>query len=960
MSRGLRYVCYCINQNEMRTIAPRPHYRAQLANTVALFLIMIRSRGLVRRLVAGALLIAVTTGAALACYWASVSHAREQAALNRALAVSAQLELLATLHIDANADFLHGVGTARFGSNAWPVARTAAVMRSYDFLEKSFSDNAAALYQLSALRSGTASLASQLDKAANEVASAGQSRMMDPIRLEAANKTLQKIMHLVSELQLMQNSDLAAMQSRAQTQLARQRITFALALAFGLCCLGYALSFAHRASLARNAARITARQAHDRFIEYFEQHPLAMLIYDIETRLILTANAAAQRQYGGSLDTLTRITVDELRPLDGIEPFRQDLHAYIRSGTKAGSAGVRRHSTLDGRTLHVDVSYHFLEYAGHSACFITAADVSEHETARAELRIRSRALDASQNAVLITASGHGKAEPRVVYTNPAFERLTGLAANEVLGERVDGVLSAAFSGEHAPTPSNRNSDGNNDGSTVVSGKRADGTLFWAQRQVSPVIDERGVATHAVTVFSDISDRIRDQQRLSWLASSDPLTQLPNRAALHARLGEFTATASSRGHRVAAVFIDLDNFKEINDSLGHTAGDCVLKEVARRLSDAVREPNVVGRIAGDEFVALLSGPDIDRLISEARGLHRSVNAELSVGAGIVESRASAGMALFPDHTTNPEELIRCADVAMYHAKRERDGAMRIFDRSVAVADAERLHLTQRLHQALNSDHFRLAYQPRITVAGSRIVAFEALLRWTDPTRGDVSPATFIPLAEEKGLIVPIGEWVLRNACLQAKKWADNYSDIVVSINVSPLQFLRSDFAKTLERTMHSVGVNPCNVELEVTESVLMTPVALACLHKIRRLGVSIAIDDFGTGFSSLTYIRDFKADCIKLDMSFVHGIGVSTIDEVIVRAVLAMGHTLGMRVVAEGVETPEQLAFLAEYRCDQIQGFYLGKPMPESDASATLARSKNGNEHRMGTAVQRPHLQVIGS
>ncbi|MEZ2354318.1 putative bifunctional diguanylate cyclase/phosphodiesterase [Caballeronia sp. RCC_10] len=916
-----------------------------MANRIKRFLDRIGSHGHSQRLRAGAFLLVVTLGAALACYWASVSHAQEEAALNEAMAVSAQLELLATIHIDANAEFLRGVGTARFGSNAWPVARTAAVMRSYDFLERSLTDDSASLYQLADLRASTAALAFELESAANEVARAGHARLVDPSRLEAANRTLQQIMHSLSNLQLTQNSKLAAMQLRAETQLARQRMSFALALALGLTCLGYALLFAHRASLARNAASITARQAHDRFIEYFEQHPLAMLIFDVETRLILTANAAAQRQYGGDLDTLRRITVDELRPPEGVEQFKLDLCEYIRSGSKAGSGGVRRHSTLDGRTLQVDVSYHFLDYAGRSACFVTAADVTEHETARAELRIRSRALEASQNAVLITESTVFETGPRVAYANPAFQHLTGLRGEEVLGKPANDVLFAAFGDDRASTPSDA------DGSTVVTGKRADGTVFWAQRHVSPVVDERGVATHTVAVFSDISDRIRDQQRLSWLATTDPLTQLPNRAALHFRLGELIATASRRGCRVAAVFLDLDNFKEINDSLGHTAGDKVLKEVARRLSEALCEPDLVARIAGDEFVALLSGSDLDRLINKARGLHRLVSADMLAGDDLVESRASAGVAVFPDHATDADELVRYADAAMYQAKRERNSDMRVFDQSIAVASVERLYLTQGLHHALKTDQFRLLFQPRIGVKGLRTVAFEALLRWRDPARGDINPATFIPLAEEKGLIVPIGEWVLRNACRQAREWADEYPDIVVSINVSPVQFLRSDFADTLERTLRSVGVNPRNVELEITESVLMTPVALTCLHLIRRLGVSIAIDDFGTGFSSLTYIRDFKADCIKLDISFVQGIGISTIDEVIVRAVLAMAHTLGTRVVAEGVETPAQLAFLAEHRCDEVQGYLLGRPMPAADATRALARAETSDTKLPDDALQ---------
>ncbi|MEZ2353466.1 putative bifunctional diguanylate cyclase/phosphodiesterase [Caballeronia sp. RCC_10] len=898
-----------------------------MANGIKWFLGTISGRKRYQRSFTSAFLLAVTLSAAMACYWATAARAREQFALANALSVSAQLELLATLHIDANADFLTGVGTARFGSNAWPVARTVTVTRSYDFLEQSFAGDSTSQYEVTALRAHTAVLASQLENAANDVARTGHARMVDAGRLEAANITLQAIMHALSRLQLAQSAKLAAMQSKAETQLAWQRMTFAVALALGLCCLGYVLRFAHKASLARSAANIVARQAHDRFIEYFEQHPLAMLIFDIETGFIQTANAAAQRQYGGNLENLRAVTIDQLRPINEIEPFRHDLRSYLRSGSKSGWGGVRHHTCLDGRSIHVDVSYHFLEYAGRPACFITAADVSEREAARAELRFHSSALEASPNAVLITEAQQSLKQSRVVYANPAFETLTGLSVHEVMGQLADTTLSSVFGDESAC---------DNDLATVVSGRRRDGTVFWAQRHVSPVMDTRGVATHAVTVFSDISDRMRDQQRLSWLACFDSLTHLPNRATLQSRLGELLEGASCRADRVAAVFIDLDNFKEINDSLGHAAGDEVIREVARRLSTALCEPEMVARFAGDEFVALLCGPDIDQLVDRARDLHRLVIGEMRIGQDIVASRASAGVAVFPDDATNADDLIRYADAAMYEAKRQRDGSLRVFNRSIAVDHAERHHLTQRLQHALKSGQLRVAYQPRVEAAGSKTVAFEALLRWSDSERGDISPATFIPLAEERGLIVPIGEWVLRTACEQAKEWARVQPDIVVSINVSPLQFSRSDFPKTLRQTLRAVGVDPRNIELEITESVVVTPAALTALHEIRRLGVSIAIDDFGTGFSSLAYIRDFKADCVKIDMSFVHGIGKSTNDEVIVRAVIAMAHTLDMRVVAEGVETAAQFEFLASHQCDQVQGYLFAPPMSAVQAGHALS------------------------
>ncbi|WP_250535921.1 EAL domain-containing protein [Caballeronia sp. AZ10_KS36] len=885
-------------------------------------------------------LVAVASFAALTCYFAARSRSQQEDALRQALTVSSQLELIANLHIDANADFLTGVGSARFRSLAWPVSRAVEAMRSYDLLQRFLSDDEASLYQLSTLRSDTSLWASQLDMAATSARGPGASRGVDSTQLEKANKTLQSIMHGLSELQLAQRSKLATMQLAAEAQLVRQKVTFAVALATGLIMLAYALVIAHRASLASSAARIVAREAHDRFIEYFEQHPLAMLIFDIHTGRVLTANAAAQRQYGGSLSELMQITADDLRPPEDRQQFRQDLEMYIAASAPAGSGGVRRHTRLDGHIIHVDVSYHLLNYAGHEACFVTAADVSAHELARQELRIRSRALDASDNAVVLLQATAGEDAPHVIYANPAFQRLTGLPVADVLGKEAADVLPGRMDDAALLDAASSTAD-RMKAAAVVEGRRRDGSRFWAQRQISPVLDEHGTTTHAVAVFSDISDRIRDQERLQLQASLDPLTGLLNRSALYARLTEMLGTASTSAGQIAILFIDLDNFKEINDSLGHVCGDEVIKEVARRLSGSVGESDVVARFAGDEFVALLFGRSgVEELIGRAKALHASVNANLRVGGEFVASNASAGVAVFPDHAVDAGTLIRYADAAMYHAKRSRQSALVVYDESIATADAERVELAKHLGRAVQSDALRLVFQPRVALGSSKPVAYEALLRWFDGERGLISPAVFIPLAEEKGLIVPIGEWVFEQACLQARDWARDDPDIIVSINVSAMQFLHSNFASTVQSTLAKVGVSPRNIELEVTESVLMTPAALNALNAIRRMGVSIAIDDFGTGFSSLNYIREFKPDCIKLDLSFVQGIGQSTIDEVIVKAVLAMAHTLGMRVVAEGVETIEQFAFLADNECDEVQGFLTGRPMPAAQARQGLSRSGN--------------------
>jgi diguanylate cyclase (GGDEF)-like protein len=446
----------------------------------------------------------------------------------------------------------------------------------------------------------------------------------------------------------------------------------------------------------------------------------------------------------------------------------------------------------------------------------------------------------------------------------------------------------------------------------------------------------GHPTHFVIVFSDVSERIRYQDQLRTQAYEDALTHLPNRLGLKARLGDLVNRAADQETRLALVFLDIDNFKEINDSLGHAGGDAVLCEVARRLSASVSLADLVVRYAGDEFVAVLHRGDVDSLVAAAGAMKDALNAGFCVGDTLVVPQASVGIAVYPDHSTDAETLLGYADATMYQAKAIGPNSLQLFDPEIASRSNRRTLMAQALRRAVAGDEFTVVYQPRVNPVTGRTTGFEALVRWYDPERGQVSPASFIPLAEESGLIVRIGERVLEEACRQTAVWAQAYSDLVVSVNVSPVQFERSDLSAVIANTMKNAGVSPRNLELEITEGVMMAPNSLGTLRALRQMGVSIAIDDFGSGYSSLSYIRNFMADRVKLDMSFVRGIGRSRADEVIVKAVLALGRTLGMRVVAEGVETPEQRGFLVDNGCDEVQGFWFARPVEAVIAQSYLA------------------------
>lgn len=886
-----------------------------------------------------ALIVCVAIGAMLS---ANLSRGTADSRLRQELNITSELEALLTLHIAANTDFLKGVGTAGYTSRAWPIKRAAVVAGIYDRLEHDFALAPRNERTIRQLRQLSAIWPEQLDAAARNIALADAGAKLEPALMQRANETLSSIMSLLTDLRSEQREQIRVVQFGAQAQLARQKISLIGTATAGALLLLFTLLTSHRAALSRSAAKIVAFEAERRFREYFEQHPVAMLIFDVRSYAILTANAAAQRQYGASLQQLKGVSIEALRPPAETEAFRHDLHGYVNSGAQSGAGGVRRHVRMSGEVIHVDIAWHMLDYAGHDACFITAHDVTAHEEAREHLRIRSRALEASRNAVIISHKVDG--ESIVTYANAAFERITGRTVETANGAEHWGMLDCDGSSPDADTIRHA-MQSEREGEGLLKCYRPDGAPYWIELHVAPVLDERNRPTHCVSVFNDVSERIRYQEQLRLQANEDSLTHLPNRLGLKARLRELVRTAIHEQQKFALVFIDLDNFKEVNDSLGHTAGDDVLCEVARRLSANIAHGEIVSRYAGDEFVAVLYGRgDADHFVDAAARMQESLTHGLLIGNKVIVPLACVGLAVFPDHSSDPDSLLKYADSAMYRAKSMGPGSMQVFDMGIASQNLERASLAQALRLAVASRAFAVAWQARVNPTTGETMGFEALVRWHDPERGQVSPALFIPLAEENGLIVQIGEFVFEQACRQAREWARQYPDIVVSVNVSPVQFVRADLPAMMADTLARTGVSPRNIELEITEGVLMAPRSLATLRALREMGLSVAIDDFGSGYSSLGYIRSFMPDRLKLDMSFVRGIGHSRADEVIVKAVLTLGHTLGMRVVAEGVETLRQLKFLIENGCNEAQGYWFSRPVDAASAQSYLEASHEAGVH----------------
>lgn len=437
----------------------------------------------------------------------------------------------------------------------------------------------------------------------------------------------------------------------------------------------------------------------------------------------------------------------------------------------------------------------------------------------------------------------------------------------------------------------------------------------------------------------LQHRRRMEDRVNHMAFHDELTSLPNRVMLSQRLEQALSRQRRAGSQLAILFLDLDRFKVINDSLGHGTGDVLLREVADRLRTQSREGDTVARMGGDEFVVLIEHcGNLADVSARAQRLVEQLSAPYVLGSNDCQVTASIGISVFPADGNDAQSLLKAADVAMYRAKDTGRNGYQFYSAAMNVHTVERLELESDLRHALERNEFLLHYQPKIEVATGLITGIEALLRWNHPRRGLVSPMEFIPLAEETGLIVPIGEWVLATACARTKTWQEHdLSGLDVAVNLSARQFADPMLLSKLTGIIRSSGLDPSRLELEITESSVMShgESAIAVLQKLKAIGVRIAIDDFGTGYSSLAYLKRFPIDTIKVDRSFIRDIPSDSGDKQITRAIIAMAHSLRLRVVAEGVETADQLKFLRSQRCDTAQGYHFHPPLPEAEVAAVL-------------------------
>ncbi len=456
---------------------------------------------------------------------------------------------------------------------------------------------------------------------------------------------------------------------------------------------------------------------------------------------------------------------------------------------------------------------------------------------------------------------------------------------------------------------------------------------------TPIFDEQGTFLGYRGVGTDITDRLRAERRIEFLAYHDALTGLPNRLLMQDRFEQASAQAQRSNARVALLFLDLDGFKSINDTLGHQIGDALLKAIAERLRGCVRETDTISRQGGDEFLIVLRDlPDADVPACIMLKIIESLQLPCVVEGHEIATTVSVGAALFPDDGRDFETLLRKADMAMYRAKEAGRNTYRFFDEAMNAEVVDHLQLQAGLRRALERQEFVLHYQPQIELESGEVIGLEALLRWQHPELGMVEPGRFIPVAEESGLIVPIGQWVLNEACRQAMAWQQaGLPPLTMAVNFSAVQFKRGDVEQSIAQALQSSGLPPALLELELTESILIQNAddALARLQRLKQLGVQLSIDDFGTGYSSLAYLKRFDIDRLKIDRSFVRDLATDPDDAAIVRAIIQMARSLNLRTIAEGVETDEMLARLSAFGCNEVQGYLFSHPMPADEAAAYL-------------------------
>ena len=649
---------------------------------------------------------------------------------------------------------------------------------------------------------------------------------------------------------------------------------------------------------------------------------------------LLQANQAYANISGYSVDELVGMHINQLESLEKIERIETRIVKIIQQGHDKFET---RHQHKDGHDIDMEISVTFL--SEFQRFYVFCRDITERKQAADMQRIAATVFEA-QEGILITDSNNA-----ILRVNQAFSNITGYTEQELVGKNPN-ILSSGRQGAnfYAVMWKSLNETGLWDGE--IWNRRKNGDIYPEHLTISSVKDPNGIVTNYVATLTDITMSQAAADKIKYLAFYDPLTGLPNRLLLRDRLILALASSQRNDHYGALLFIDLDNFKNLNDTLGHDMGDLLLQQVAERLAVCVREGDTVARLGGDEFVVMLEdlSKSIDEAVVQVEVVGNKILAAFSLNYQLdthyFHCTPSIGITLFKGQKQSVDELLKQSDIAMYSAKASGRNTLRFFDQHMQDSITNRVALEMDLALALAKNQFTLYYQPQVQ-HNQHIIGAEALIRWHHPQRGLVNPVDFIPLSEETGLVLPIGQWVLETACAQIKRWeADEPTrHLKISVNVSARQFHQSDFVEKVRLALQCSATNPNNLNLELTETVVLDDIddTIDKMNALHKLGVSFSMDDFGTGYSSLSYLSRLPLDQLKIDKSFVFNIGVQSSDAVIVQTIIGMAKNLDMEVIAEGVETEQQRNFLELNGCNYYQGYLFSKPVPIEAFEALLKK-----------------------
>lgn len=668
--------------------------------------------------------------------------------------------------------------------------------------------------------------------------------------------------------------------------------------------------------------------------------------------VIWTANTSLEFTFGSpstfgllgyTPEELTNLTAEDvLSPTSygDLSRLVADLRQAEAVGTDALEAHTRELEIVrkDGGTIWTENEISLLRTSSGEVTGILgiARDISRRKAAEGDLKIQTSAINAASDYIVIT-NVNGEIE----FVNAAFERDTGYQLQDIRGRKPSILKSGQQDSEFYRQLWERVLAGETWQGEIVN-RRKDGSIYVEDMSITPVKNEDGVIEHFIAIKRDITDKKVYERKLDHLAHHDHLTGLPNRLLFSDRLTQSIAQAHRKDKRMAVMFLDLDRFKYINDTLGHNVGDQLLKQAAHRLSLTVRKVDTIARMGGDEFTVILS--DIETATDAAKVAKKVLDAlakPFQVDGEELFISASIGISVYPTDGLDVETMVRNADAAMYRAKEQGRNTYHLYTDALNTAAVERLTLANSLRKAVERNEFIVHFQPRVDIKTGKILGAEALVRWQHPEMGIIPPSQFIPLAEETGLIIPLSEWVLRQSCFQNQKWIDKgYDPIDIAVNISGKHVEHRGLKSTIVKVLKESGLDPSHLEMELTESTLMQNPdhAISVLTKIKQMGVKISIDDFGTGYSSLSYLKQFPVDAVKIDQSFVRDVTTDPDDAAIAGAVVAMAHSLKLKVIAEGVETIQQLEFLRDLNCDEMQGYFVSRPVPAYEFEELLLQS----------------------